>query len=349
MKEIIQKDFEIYFGSEVLEKLAEILITKGYSKIFVLVDSQTKKHCWPILSPYLVNYELLEIEAGEKNKNIENASFIWTKLQTFKADKHAVIINLGGGVISDLGGFVAATYKRGIDFINIPTTLLGMVDASIGGKLGIDLHAFKNAVGVIKNPKYIFIDPIFLNTLAAAEKRNGLAEVCKHALIDDKSLFEKLQLTENKETLDTLLFHSIKIKVKIVKKDPFEKDLRKTLNFGHTIGHAIETYSLKNDSNPLKHGEAIAIGMICEAYISVAIQGLANNELKKISQYFIDRFPKYKGKLPAQELIEYMRNDKKNEEGFINFTLLKKIGKAKINCHCHDELIAKSLDYYQHL
>jgi len=349
MKEIIQKDFEIYFGSDVLEKLAEILINKEYSKIFVLVDNHTKIHCWPILSPYIVNYELLEIESGESNKNLQNAELIWTKLQQHQADKNAVLINLGGGVLSDLGGFIAATYKRGIDFINIPTTLLGMVDASIGGKLGIDLHSFKNAVGLIKNPKYIFIDPTFLKTLPAIEMRNGLAEVCKHALIDDKSLFEQLQQTHESEVLDSLLFQSLKIKVKIVKKDPFEKDLRKTLNFGHTIGHAIETHSLKNDPIPLKHGEAIAIGMICEAYMSVIIQGLSTDELKKISTYFISRFPKYKGKLPPSSLIEYMKNDKKNEEGFINFTLLKKIGKAKINCHCHDELIIKALDYYQHL
>lgn len=349
MKEIIQKDFEIYFGTDVLEKLAEILINKEYSKVFVLVDNNTKNYCWPILSPYLVNFQLIEIEAGESNKNLHNAEKIWTRLQQFQADKHAVIINLGGGVISDLGGFVAATYKRGIDFINIPTTLLGMVDASIGGKLGIDLHSLKNAVGVIKNPKYIFIDPIFLNTLPANERRNGLAEVCKHALIDDKSLFEKLLYIEEKENLDALLFQSIKIKVKIVKKDPFEKDLRKSLNFGHTVGHAIETFSLKNDSNPLKHGEAIAIGMICEAYMSAAIQGLTSSELKSICKYFLNRFPKYKGKLPENELIEYMRNDKKNEEGFINFTLLKKIGKAKINCHCHDELIKKSLAFYKNL
>lgn len=349
MKEIIQKDFEIYFGSDVLEKLAEILINKEYSKVFVLVDTHTKKYCWPIVSPYLVNYELLEIEAGESNKNIENATLIWSKLQAHKADKRAVLINLGGGVVSDIGGFVAATYKRGIDFINIPTSLLGMVDASIGGKLGIDLHAFKNAVGLIQNPKYIFIDPNFLKTLPELEKRNGLAEVCKHALIEDKSLFEKLNQMNEMGNLDSLLFQSLKIKVKIVKKDPFEKDIRKTLNFGHTIGHAIETLSLKNDTSPLKHGEAIAIGMICEAYISSAVQGLPQDELKKISDYFITRFPKYKEQLPSQTLIDYMRNDKKNEEGFINFTLLKKIGKAKINAHCHNDLIIKSLEYYQQL
>ncbi|MCG9879110.1 MAG: 3-dehydroquinate synthase, partial [Bacteroidia bacterium] len=308
-----------------------------------------KKDCWPLLSPYLVNYQLIEIESGEANKNLENAEKIWSNLQKHKADKYSVLINLGGGVISDLGGFCAATYKRGIDFINIPTSLLGMVDASIGGKLGIDLHAFKNAVGLIKNPSYIFIDPTFLSTLPEIEKRNGLAEVCKHALIEDKALFDKLQSVSEINNLDSLIFQSLKIKVKVVKKDPFEKDLRKTLNFGHTVGHAIETYSLLNDQIPLKHGEAIAIGMICESYISSVIQGLSSDELKKITQYFISRFPKYKGKLPADMLIELMRNDKKNQEGFINFTLLKKIGKAKINCHCHDDLILKSLEYYQNL
>jgi 3-dehydroquinate synthase len=351
MKEIIQKDFELFLGNEVLEKLAEILINKEYSKVFVLMDTNTQRHCWPILSPYLVNYEPIVIPAGEANKTLKYAEKIWSKFQEHFADRRAVLLNLGGGVISDLGGFCAATYKRGIDFVNIPTTLLSMVDASIGGKLGVDFDSYKNVIGVFQHPKYIFINPQFLNTLPEEEKRNGLAEVCKHALIEDKSLFEKLAAIEKHdwENAGALIFQSLKIKVSIVKKDPLEKDIRKALNFGHTIGHAIETQSLISDTVPLKHGEAIAIGIICEAYISKAIQGLSSSELEKITEFFKSRFPKYKGKLHASSLIDIMKNDKKNRQGLINFTLLKKIGKAKIDINCHDDLIAKSIEYYRNL
>ena len=351
MKEIIQKDFDIFLGTNVLEKLSEILINKEYSKIFVVMDSNTYKHCWPILSPYIMNYEIIVIPAGEANKTLKYAEIIWAKFQELFADRRAVLINLGGGVISDLGGFCAATYKRGIDFINIPTTLLSMLDASIGGKLGVDFNSFKNVIGVFQNPKYIFINPNFLNTLAQDEKRNGLAEVCKHALIEDKSLFQKLEsiTTHDWENAGPLIFQSLKIKVAIVKKDPLEKDIRKALNFGHTIGHAIETNSLLNDEEPLKHGEAIAIGMICEAFMSKAIMGLPGSELDRITGYFMQRFPKYKGKLNTAKLIEFMKNDKKNREGIINFSLLKKIGKVKIDVTCHDDLIEKAINYYKSL
>ncbi len=351
MKEIIQKDFDIFLGTDVLEKLSEILINNEYSKIFVVMDSNTHKFCWPILSPYIMNYEIIVIPAGEANKTLKYAEIIWAKFQELFADRRAVLINLGGGVISDLGGFCAATYKRGIDFINIPTTLLSMVDASIGGKLGVDFNSLKNVIGVFQNPKYIFINPNFLNTLPQDEKRNGLAEVCKHALIEDKSLFQKLEsiTSHDWENAGPLIFQSVKIKVAIVKKDPLEKDIRKALNFGHTIGHAIETNSLLNDEVPLKHGEAVAIGIICEAYISKAIMGLSGSELQRITDYFMQRFPKYKGKLNTAKLIEVMKNDKKNREGIINFSLLKKIGKVKIDVNCHDELIEKAINYYKGL
>jgi 3-dehydroquinate synthase len=183
------------------------------------------------------------------------------------------------------------------------------------------------------------------------EKRNGLAEVCKHALIEDKSLFQKLEsiTSHDWENAGPLIFQSVKIKVAIVKKDPLEKDIRKALNFGHTIGHAIETNSLLNDEVPLKHGEAVAIGIICEAYISKAIMGLSSSELQRITDYFMQRFPKYKGKLNTAKLIEVMKNDKKNREGIINFSLLKKIGKVKIDVNCHDELIEKAINYYKGL
>lgn len=351
MKEIIHKDFEIFLGDDSLEHLAEILIEAGYSKIFVLMDTNTHRHCWPILSPYLVNFLPIIIPEGEASKSLVQAQKVWETLQKNLADRRSVLLNLGGGVISDLGGFCAATYKRGIDFINIPTSLLGMVDAAVGGKLGIDFLAYKNSIGLFKHPKQIIVYPNFIKTLSQEEIRNGLAEVVKHGLIEDKSLFEKLSNLDNQtlEKAGNLIFQSIKIKAQIVKKDPFEKDLRKVLNFGHTIGHAIETWSLLNDATPLKHGEAIAIGMICEAYMSKVLLGLSNPELEQITHYFTKRYPFYKHAWDEMQLIELMRNDKKNEDGFINFTLLKRIGKAKINMHCHEELILKALGYYRQL
>ena len=351
MKEIFNKDYNIFLGEEVFEKLAENLIIKEYSKVFVLMDNNTSKYCWPLLSPYLVNYIPIIIPEGELNKNIRQAEFIWDTLQNNFADRKALIINLGGGVVSDIGGFCAATYKRGIDFINVPTSLMAMVDAAVGGKQGVDLHSFKNVIGVFKHPKDIFIYPPFLNTLDENEKRNGLAELCKHALIDDKSLFNKIcEIPPNDwEKINAFILQSLKIKVSIVKKDPFEKNIRKSLNFGHTIGHAIETASLLQDKVPLKHGEAIAIGMICEAYISKNIEKLSPKEFKSIVDYITLRFPKYTQKLNHEQLITFMKNDKKNNQGNINFTLLKKIGKAQVDINCHEELIIKALNFYNNL
>ncbi len=351
MKEISNKSFSIYIGDEVFTLLAEKLAEKSYSKVFVLMDENTQKHCWPILNNYLVNTETILIKSGEQNKNLTTAQFIWEFLQSHYADRRSVLINLGGGVLSDVGGFCAATYKRGIDFINVPTTLLGMVDAAVGGKQGVDVQSYKNAVGVFQHPIFVFIYPNFINTLPPIEVKNGLAELTKHALIDDRNLWEKVSqlMPQNLEKIYGFIFPSLKIKTAITRKDPFEKGLRKMLNFGHTIGHAIETYSLKNDKTPLKHGEAVVIGIICEAYLSKAILDLSNKELKQITGFYMERYPKYTGEFNNSELLHIMRNDKKNLEGNINFTLLKKIGKAKIDVYCNDNLIEESLNYYKNL
>ncbi|MFY8109138.1 MAG: 3-dehydroquinate synthase [Bacteroidia bacterium] len=348
MKEIFTKEYKIYFGNDVLEQLSETLIEMSYSKVFVLIDENTKKYCWPILSSYLVDTITIEIKSGEASKNIQTASKVWESLQENFADRRAVLINLGGGVLSDLGGFVAATYKRGIDFINIPTTLLAMVDASVGGKQGLDMDSHKNVVGLFKHPTSIFIYPDFLKTLEKSELKNGFVELCKHGLIDDKKLWDKLQSTDenNLELLNPLIYQSIKIKVAIVKKDPLEKDIRKSLNFGHTIGHAFETFSLIHDKKPLKHGEAVAIGIICEAWLSMNKGWISQSELENIKSFFINRFPVYKNQFNMELLLQYMRNDKKNQNGQINFSLLKKIGKSKIDITCTDQTILDSIQYY---
>ena len=325
-----------------------------YSKYVVLLDENTSKHC---LTPLLIGIDYLkdalfvEIESGEKNKNISTCSRIWEQMAKFKADRKTLFINLGGGVISDLGGFAASTYKRGIDYVNFPTTLLAQVDASVGGKVGIDLQSIKNAVGLFSNPKAVFIYPAFVNTLDKRQIKSGFAEIIKHALIADNDFWKTVKshsvLSSN---FEELIKQSIRIKNSVVKIDFQEQNVRKTLNFGHTIGHAVESFSLQKDKNPLLHGEAITIGMICESYISFKFLGLSKKQFNELINYLIADFTLYKiNKAAFATLLEFMRNDKKNEGNKINFSLLSEIGKCEINCHCPEELIIESLEYYRKL
>lgn len=352
MKHYQLKEYGIYLGDEVLDMLLEQLIEAEYSQVFILVDEHTEKHCLPLLQKTLFDTKVITLKSGEEHKTIASLQHIWEQLLANEADRHSVLINLGGGVLGDIGGFAAATYKRGIDFIQIPTTLLAMVDSSIGGKLGVDYQHIKNVVGVFKNPKAVYIKPDFLNTLPAAELRNGFAEIIKHGLIGDEDYWQKIQRVEelNSKSLSALIAGSVKIKTQIVKKDPTENDLRKVLNFGHTIGHAIETYSLVNDKKPLKHGDAVAIGMVCEAFLSKEYCGLSGKELRNISDFVMKHYSKYSLRnILSPELIKYMRNDKKNSNNAINFTQLKKIGKATINHNYTQQQISFALNYYDSL
>jgi 3-dehydroquinate synthase len=352
LKEYHLKDFSIYIGNDIFELLLENLIAQSYSQVFVLVDENTEKYCLTQLNKYLFNTNIIRIKSGELHKTLETAQHIWNELQRMNADKKSVLINLGGGVVGDIGGFCAATFKRGLDFINIPTTLLAMVDSSIGGKLAIDYNGLKNAIGLIQQPKAIYINPDLLNTLPKDEMINGYAEIIKHGLIDDIDYWDKLSKTNIDEwqKLGPLINGSVKIKLQIIKKDPTEKSIRKLLNFGHTIGHAIEAYSLKHDKKPLKHGEAVAIGMICEAYLSKEILGFSSRDLRTISDYLLRFFPKYSLKtILSPELIMLMRQDKKNQMDEINFTLLKRIGKASIDHVCSERQISMALNYYDSL
>ncbi|MFI5222377.1 MAG: 3-dehydroquinate synthase [Bacteroidia bacterium] len=352
MKEYNLKKVSIYIGTDVFGQLTETLINHSYSKVFVLVDEITEKLCYPLLQKHLFELKLIQISSGEKNKNTITTQFIWTELQKHNADRNSVLLNLGGGMITDIGGFSASTYKRGIDFINIPTTLLGMVDASIGGKTGIDFNGVKNMVGLFSNPVSVYIFPDFLQSLPKTELINGFAEVIKHALIADPVLWQNLSeiTTDDFQKIISLIAPSVKIKIKVVKKDPQEKSLRKILNFGHTLGHAIESYSLENDSKPLKHGEAVAIGMICEAFLSREILNLSKEELNVISRYILKFFPKYPiQSVLSPEVIKFVYHDKKNISESFNFTLLKRIGKASINHSCTELQITRALNYYESL
>lgn len=352
MKHYQLKEYGIYIGDEVLDVLLEQLIEAEYSQVFVLVDEHTEKYCLPLLQKTLFDTKVITLKSGEEHKTIASLQHIWEQLLAHEADRHTVFINLGGGVLGDIGGFAAATYKRGIDFIQIPTTLLAMVDSSIGGKLGVDYQHIKNVVGVFKNPKAVYIKPDFLNTLPDTELRNGFAEIIKHGLVADEDYWQKTQKVDalNSKNLSSLIAGSVKIKTQIVKKDPHENDLRKVLNFGHTIGHAIETYSLVNDKKPLKHGDAVAIGMVCEAFLSKEYCGLSGRELRNIAEFITKHFPKYSLRnILSPELIKYMRNDKKNSNNSINFTQLKKIGKATINHTYTQQQISLALNYYDSL
>jgi 3-dehydroquinate synthase len=336
-----------------LKDFSENLIERSYSKVFVLVDEHTEKHCLPALTKYLFDIRLIRIRSGEQHKSLQTAQQIWDVLQEQHADRNSVLINLGGGVIGDIGGFCAATFKRGMDFINVPTTLLAMVDSSIGGKTGIDYNGLKNMIGVISQPKAIYINPDFLHTLPKEELQNGFAEIIKHGLILDRAYFEKIVKIgfDDWSKISTLIQGSIKLKLDVIKKDPTEKSYRKILNFGHTIGHAIETYSLLKDKKPLKHGEAVAIGMICEAYLSKVMLDLSGKELKQIGEFISKHFTRYSLRsILSPELISIMRQDKKNEhDDAINFTLLKKIGKGSVNHVCSENQITAALNYYDSL
>jgi 3-dehydroquinate synthase len=353
LKEYYLKDFSIYIGNDVFERLLENLIERSYSKVFVVVDENTEKYCLPALSKYLFDIKLIRIRAGEQNKNIQTAQLIWNELQDRNADRNSVLINLGGGIVGDIGGFCAATFKRGMDYINVPTTLLAMVDSSIGGKTGIDYNGLKNAIGVIQQPTAIYINPDLLHTLPKEELLNGFAEIIKHGLILDKTYFEKIIKIgfDDWSKISTLIHGSIKLKLDVVKKDPTERSYRKILNFGHTVGHAIEAYSLMKDKKPLKHGEAVAIGMICEAYLSKVELDLSNKELRQISDFISKYFNKYSLRsILSPELIRIMKQDKKNEQDdAINFTLLKKIGKGSVNHVCSETQITAALNYYDGL
>jgi len=349
------KDSEIFLGENVFGVLSEYLRAYESSKIFILVDENTLEHCIPTLlmeNKALHNAEIIEIDSGEENKTLDICYQLWKTLADYKADRSSLLINLGGGVITDMGGFIASTYKRGIDFINIPTTLLSQIDASVGGKTGVDFEGLKNVVGVFNEPKGVFIHPNYLQTLDKREMLSGYAEALKHALIKDVVYWNKLDsgMLSDSNNWEELIFTSIKIKNNIVLNDPLEKGERKLLNFGHTIGHAIESYSLVHDQNPLRHGEAIAIGMICESYISKKKNGLSAGDLKIVTGTICSLYRSYQlDGSTYHELIELMKNDKKNEGSGINFTLLSKIGKANYNKEVDVELILESLNYYNSL
>lgn len=315
-------------------------------KVAVLVDENTRLHCLPKLD---TTFDLtIEIKSGEINKNLGTCSLIWERLTEARFTRKSLLVNLGGGVIGDMGGFCAATYKRGIPFINVPTTLLAAVDANIGGKLGIDFNGYKNHIGLFQNPEVVIISETFLETLPSRELRSGFAEVIKHALIYDNHYWEQISGQSYPDMNWTnVISRSVEIKGDVVDNDPKENGLRKILNFGHTIGHAIESYYLTNGLS-LLHGEAIATGMILESKFANELGLLEENDLLEITKYITSIYQLVD--LPDQkEVYNSMLQDKKNRGSVPSFSLINSIGSCLYDQQVSKEMISKGYNFYKNL
>lgn len=354
MKAIVAGSYSIYFNEEGYRSLNQLIEELQPTKIGLITDYNTSNFCKAILISKMVRgAEVIEfsIPPGEENKNLDSCLTLWRKFTEFNLDRKSILINLGGGVVTDLGGFVASTFLRGISFINIPTSLLAMVDASIGGKTGIDLGVLKNQIGVMASPKMVLIDFNFLKTLPNQHFNSGIAEVLKHGLIHSERFWKKI--TKNKITVETdelssIIYKSIQIKNKIVSEDYYETGLRKSLNFGHTLGHAIESYSLSQKKiKPLLHGEAIAIGLVLEGYLSSKYLGFSIDfvfEIKSVVKKYYNTIEFDNESII--DIISYLIYDKKNNNEQVNFVLLKDFGEIVLDIQVTENSIREAFNFY---
>ncbi len=351
MESILSDSYAVHFNEKAFDALNKELKAASYSKVFILVDENTHEHCLPIFMSQINGdypFEIIEIESGEVHKTIETCTGVWKALSELGADRKSTLINLGGGVLTDLGGFVASTFKRGITFINVPTTLLSMVDASVGGKTGVDLGSLKNQVGVINQPKVVLIIPDFLETLDERQVQSGFAEMLKHGLIKDRKYWDELKTVSTLSQMKNHILKSVKIKNEVVLIDPTEQGLRKILNYGHTLGHAIESYFLESQEKAtLLHGEAIAIGMITEGYLSHKLKGLPLTDLEEIKHVFLEHYDKIVfSKDDIAQILDLLKYDKKNSHGSVNFVLLNTVGETAIDVEIPSELFPEAFAYY---
>ena len=343
------KSAEVIFSDSAAASLEELLGRIPATQVGVLVDENTREHCLPLISMALPeNHRIIEIHSGEVNKNLDTCRSIWQSLTEARFDRTSLLINLGGGVIGDMGGFCAATFKRGIPFINIPTTLLAQVDASIGGKLGIDFAGLKNHIGLFSEPQAVIMDPAFLRTLPHREFMSGYAEIIKHCLIADAEMFGNLPGTQlTADSIAPLIAHSVRIKSAIVAADPQEAGQRKILNFGHTLGHAIESHYLDQPGAKLLHGEAVAIGMICEAYLSYRKCGLVETDLQRITRYLMKLYKKGPITMSsARSIVNLTVQDKKNLAQTVRCALLSSIGACTYNISVSETEMTEAIEYY---
>lgn len=341
---------QIIKSNKITDDLVYILDKIKFDKLFILTDEHTDIHCYPLISslPIINEAKRVVVPAGDSNKSIENLTHVWKFLTANGATRHSLLINLGGGVITDLGGFAAATFKRGINYINIPTTLLGAVDAAVGSKTGINFEGYKNEIGAFYPAKHIIISSEFMNTLTSKDILSGYAEMIKHALLDSESTWKEI-LEFDLENIDykllnDLVMESVSIKQRIVEQDPFEKNIRKALNLGHTVGHALESFALENEK-PVPHGYAVAWGLIAELYLSHKVCAFPKELLETASKFIHQNYGSFSvDKTDYEALYKFMIHDKKNVGDTINFTLLAEIGDIKINQTVDKSLIFEAFD-----
>jgi 3-dehydroquinate synthase len=337
----------VLLSADITADLAAFLARKRYSQVMVLTDENTHKHCYPRIAGALPEHTVTTIPSGEEQKNIQTCVDIWQAMTDKALDRHAVVIALGGGVMGDMGGFCAATYKRGIAFILIPTTLLAQADASIGGKLGVDFNHFKNHIGVFQLPELTLLYSGFLQTLPQGELRSGFAEVIKHALISDQPMWDTIRTkTLAQQDWDALIRHSAAFKAGVVQEDPKEAGLRKILNAGHTIGHALESYLLEKNRRIL-HGEAVAAGLIAEAWIASERKMISDEALRQISGYILSIYGKVVfGEEETGAIATLTLQDKKNKGNRVLSVLLDGVGKARWDCEISLEEVKRALSFY---
>jgi 3-dehydroquinate synthase len=340
----------IQFSKDPTNDLKRFLESKKYSKVTVLLDENTARHCYPLLRDGLPQHSLLTVSSGEESKNLATAEVIWKGMTDHLLDRHSVLIIIGGGVLGDMGGFCAATYKRGIDFVLVPTTLLSQVDASIGGKLGIDFHNFKNHIGVFQVPALTLLFSGFLQTLPETELRSGFAEIVKHTLISDKPMWNEIRSKKlHAHDWDRLIRHSVEFKSRVTNEDPRERSLRKILNAGHTIGHAIETYLL-TEKRKVMHGEAVAAGLVAESYLAREKGLLSPGDFQDITDGVLKVFGKVQFSPEDEGPISRLTvQDKKNKGNRILCVLLEGIGKARFDCEISVEEVKQALMFYRTL
>lgn len=344
---------KVIISQNLEESLKTAVAECEHDRLFILVDVNTSQHCLPLISGMAViqGAQVITIGATDENKTLETLTHVWTALQQGGATRHSLMVNLGGGMVTDLGGFAAATFKRGLNCINIPTTLLAMVDASVGGKTGINFGGLKNEIGVFSNASSVILDTTFLKTLDEENMLSGYAEMLKHGLISDEKHWAELineqdRLSDHLDGLSALLAKSVSVKQRIVTEDPTEQGLRKALNLGHTVGHAFESLALQR--KPILHGYAVAYGLICELYLSTVKTGFPVDKMRQTVQFIRENY----GQMAITcddypTLLGLMTHDKKNVAGEINFTLLRNIGELALNQTATEQEIKDALDFYR--
>lgn len=342
---------QIIFSEKVTAELDALCRSIGADRTFLLTDETTHRLCRPLVEECkaLTGAHDIVIGAGDTHKTLETLAQVWQTLSNGKATRHSLLINLGGGMVTDLGGFAAASFKRGIAFVNIPTTLLSMVDAAVGGKTGINFNGLKNEIGAFQESRAVIVDTEFLRTLDEANLRSGFAEMLKHSLLENKEMWaDHLRFDlfhPDYAHLQTLVAQSIATKSRIVQEDPHEHGIRKALNLGHTVGHAFESLALEQE-RPVLHGYAVAWGLLCELYLSAAHTGFPTEQMRQTVQFIREVYGPFRFTCDDyNHLNELMKHDKKNAGGEINFTLLGGIGDIRLNQHLQKEEVLESFDF----